>query len=331
MSGSFDILDQPVQIYLGDQSTVSLVNDGPFTAYFDENPSVDSINGFELPPTGQMAWRGSKPLWARCRAFTPNIGPVPAGGFQPKARVRTALSGELSLTTRAKFYRELYTGPPFPTGGNPFMEVGHCNTLLVTFSLSAADATALPISTITVAWYDDSLTLISYDTWYQFFSTTDIPNGASIPTWRLSIPVKGRFCVIAGNFDLPSMTMRVVGTDAILPARSDAGAFLGAGFVGAVAYIGHALTVTGWTAGVLNIPSNGYQVQLCFLNTGANSNVIINDAATARRLDTEGITAGASLTISLLAAVNSQLALSGSPAGYNFAVEITWPNATVTS
>lgn len=335
---TFSITENPSQVYLGDQSTVSLVNDGPFTVYFDENTSVDSSNGFELPPTGQMTWKGNKPLFARTATLV--SGALPAG-FATSARLRTTISGELSLTTRAKFYKPLSINPPFPTpsSGRICVESGHCQSLIVTYTASIADVTGAGPLNFQTLWYDESFNLLTSEIWTAQFAIPGVgagsapPNAGNLPTWRTIIPVKGKYCVILPAFiPTPTLTCRVIGTDSILPPKCDAGvSYTGGASVTNFSYNGRTLTFDWTGVGVITIPGNGMDVIFGISNPGAAVSIVIGEVITAKRVGLITVPPGSDIYSSFNLPINTNYTLSVVGAGLTANILIAWPAVTINS
>lgn len=205
MSATFTVTTQVTQLYQGNVSNITIVNNGPNTIYLGSDTSVDSLNGFALPPTGQMTWNGASSLFA-CTALG-------------SSSVLTDTSGDLSITTRASYYQKLC--PDIIGNGPQVVETGFLNTiLLVLTGANENGLTSSDVPSATLEWMDANLNVIYTEnvSWNNFNVLTNVVN--------VQVPVKGSFCRVTlirwAGLVLPNcyLSWAIFGTDKILPARS---------------------------------------------------------------------------------------------------------------
>jgi len=176
----FTIGTQPQTLFLdGEQSNVTLINDGPFTIYLDENGSVSADSSMPLPPLASVPWRANRPLWV-----------VASGNY---STLRMARTDAAPVTPGDGKQRLLYQNlDPMPRSLTSRIETGSYQSLFVSYIMDTALSTD-----------------ISFD-WYStdgvFLRTTRYQPGTTSAAmeFRLTVPVFGAFCVIAtrsgGNF-----------------------------------------------------------------------------------------------------------------------------------
>ena len=199
----------PTQLYQGGQDTVTIVNDGPNTIYLGSDTSVGPLNGFTLAPTGQMTWKGLVPLFAVTQ--------------QGQSRVITDISGDLSLTTRASYFRRLAPSV-IKSVGPVTVETGWCQTIQLQLQPALGGGGSGPQFTDIPAgifeWLnDDGIVVYTENVFWNGFSLNNLA--------MIQLPVKGSFCRItlvpvASAFPptaFPYSKWDIFGTDRVLPAK----------------------------------------------------------------------------------------------------------------
>lgn len=325
---TFDITESVSQVHLGMQPLVTLVNDGPYSIYLGGDTTVDLLNGFELPPTGQMTWKPDVKLFACTRSIT---------GQHNVARLRTSLAGELSLTTRAKFSKELYRQivAAAATVFTPYLEVGHCASLILSRVLDTAPA-GIP-ETIILSWLDENLTLVLQERYpTRLFPLAGIsapPQGIATMGVLAVIPVKAKYLTISANAYGVQSLLRVVGTDITLPAKLDGGAGAIGSTLGSFGYDGRIARFGGWNgAGTLYFPSNGNDVTIFVSNTAATPQILfLADENQNQTLQVINVAATSSTTVVVKLPINGIYRITNFGATFTGDIAVFWPEDTVTS
>lgn len=208
---TFAITENVTQPYQGNTGPVSLFNQGPSTIYLSTTPGADILNGFTLPPNGQMQWNGSTPLFAVCRT-----GMAATLVAEPGTGSLDANRSKFWSPIRSESYNNLNQ---FHTGQTS--EVAHCETLQL--NLTYKDIlvnTTPPWFAVFVTWYDTNQNLIfteEIDAWCLFFS--QVNNGVL----SMNIPVQGAFVSFlfegeAGSTSFPQLiSYSLLGTDKVFP------------------------------------------------------------------------------------------------------------------
>jgi hypothetical protein len=206
---TYTVTTQPIEVAQGNKGVLSLVNNGPNTIYLDSIPGVSPLNGFVLPPTGQMTWDGKAQLWA-----------ATASG---SSKLVTVDAGNLSITSRGSFWM-LLDSAQRTFGGtasltSSVIETGFCKTLLVELS-QINGLVNNNAGSLVAQWQDDLGNVIVTETylfnWLQ----------AVTPTF-ITVPVKGTHVVLTAfagsvfNAGNPFLTGLITyGTDIELPWSS---------------------------------------------------------------------------------------------------------------
>jgi len=189
---AFTIGLQPQTLFLdGEQSNVTLTNDGPFTIYLDENGSVSATTSMPLPPLASVPWRANRPLW------------VVASGNS--STLRMARTDAAPATPGDGKQRLLYQNrDTMPTQFTSRIETGSYQSL---FLVWATDSTTR--TTIELAWY-------STDGVYLRTTRYQPAIASAVTVLRATVPVNGAFVVISstGVDSLTSLT--VTGSTAAL-------------------------------------------------------------------------------------------------------------------
>ena len=263
---TFAITPDPSKIYLGDQGIVTLYNEGPSTVWLDNQPGVSHLNGFELQPRGQMTWNADKELWAATRTF---------GAINLTAKLRTSVSGGLSVTTRSQYYSLIGQSnnafaSTFIPAPSPFgCEVGHCATVRILRKFVRSGAfVAGQQEFLQLAWYDDDQNIVFTEQIVANLSQLDLLNNTT-DYYLVNVPVKGRYLGIqpTSTVFFSSAYVKVFGTDQDEPYWCNSGFTPPAGFTALQASEGM-ITVTNFN-GNLVIPSMGNRVGIYCFTGGA--------------------------------------------------------------
>jgi len=200
---TFAITDTVSQPYQGNTGPVSLFNNGPSTIYLDSTPGVGPLNGFTLPPMGQLQWNGSTPLFAVC-ATGRNAMLVSNPG-----------TGQLDAN-RSRFWALLWDNT-YPSPGqniNETVEVGHCETVLV--KLTARNNPTTSVSAGDIFWYDNVGNLIGQERFEMQCLAVSATNRVDN---ILRVPVVGSVMQIVGT-GFAGIRVQIFGTDRALPFQS---------------------------------------------------------------------------------------------------------------
>lgn len=168
---------QPQGVFTqGDQSDVTITNDGPFTVYLDENSAISSDQSLPLPPLASVPWKARTPLWALANGASSVVriartNAAPATPGDGKQRVIYNDSEAMPLTT---------------TG---LIETGSYQSLFLRWSKPNGSA----ISLVKLSWYSSDGKFLKRERY-----SPGLVNLSPTYYYRATVPVNGAFVTISG-------------------------------------------------------------------------------------------------------------------------------------
>jgi len=171
----FTIGSQPQAIFQrGDQTDVTVTNDGPFTVYLDENSAITSDQAMPLPPLSSVKWKAHTPLWAMAN--------------DNHSTVRVARTDSAPVTPGDGKQRVLYSNDDqMPTAVTGLIETGSYQSLFVRWRIVGNTQ-----STLNMSWYSTDGKFLRHSRYR--------PPLVQVATYyhRATIPVYGAFVSFSG-------------------------------------------------------------------------------------------------------------------------------------
>lgn len=198
---SYTITDSPIKVVLGEQQTsISLLNQGPSTVYLSGNSAVDTINGLALPPMGQMSWHPENELWAVCASGN-------------STNLLTSVSAGKIDANRSKFWVPLSQQN---CGGatsftSSIVECSHCNTIQIQVQERYTPFHfAPPVLQASFSWFDNAGNLLYVDGPYEIYALTSSLSNPLVLVARVPVIGSSVQVTLTSNPDGSAVTPTLV-------------------------------------------------------------------------------------------------------------------------
>lgn len=194
--------NQPAQIYpFGEQGPVTIINNGPATAFLDENSSCND-ESLPLPPNSSIIWDGSRPLFGKA-LLNPTLQ---AQGLQFLPSIISVARAGGSYDFNQNIFRRVWIENNYILNLNgyswtsPFIETSAYSTLFMYFDYTrtGGGGTLRLVQNegveMRLSWYDIDGNLINEEEIYTLVCDDGI---------RLQVPTRGA-AVAVTVYDLTS-------------------------------------------------------------------------------------------------------------------------------